>query len=223
MNEQAPAPKKNVFLVDDHPFIQEVCTYLIGASGDLAVCGEATNCAETLKKIKTAIPDAMVVDIGLKDVSGIELIRELKQRFPRIRILVLSTNDETVYAPKCLQAGAHGYLMKTEAPAKLLDGLRCILKGQRYLSAAAKSAVARDWAARKKLPSDPVPAQLGPRELEVFQLMGQGLMTEQIAQQLSISAKTVQTYRERIKRKLNIASVSELIHRATQWRQMTSL
>ena len=207
-------------IVDDHPLIRDSLAQLINAEKDLEVNGQASNYTEALAQFSRLLPDAAIVDIGLQDVSGMELIREIKIRSPQTRVLVLSMFDETVYASKCLQAGARGYVMKSEPPMTILDALRSVLAGDVYVSPILTNQILRQVVEDATAKPSSIVERLSHRELEVFQMLGHGLSSVHIARRLNLSRKTIQTYREHIKAKLEISHASELIHRATQWVQV---
>ncbi|MFH0878249.1 MAG: response regulator transcription factor [Lentisphaerota bacterium] len=216
-SEDPTKTKKLVFIVDDHPLIRESLQQMINAEPDLHVCGEASGYQEALQRLETVRPDAMIVDLGLKDVSGLELLREIKLRMPQTNLLVLSMFDEQSYAPKCLKAGARGYVMKSDPPAKVLEALRMILQGEIFLSPALTHRIMRQAVGDQPVMEDSVVDELTHRELEVFRMLGNGYSTVEISRKLNLSRKTIQTYREHIKVKLNIPHASGLIRRATQW------
>lgn len=212
--------KAKVFLVDDHPVVRQGLGQLINQQRDLIVCGEAEGAVQALKAISASEPDVAVIDISLnKDISGIELIKDIKTQFPKLFVLVLSMHEETVFAERALRAGARGYVMKQEAMETVLTAIRQVLNGQIYVS---------DRMAKKLLSGiiDGPPGEgkfpverLTNRELEVFQLIGRGIGTSQIADKLCLSVKTVEVHRAHIKEKLNIKNPRELVPYAIQWVQ----
>ncbi len=207
-------PKRTVFLVDDHPLVREWLTNLINQQPDLAVCGETESAPRALQAIAAARPEVAIVDISLKDSSGIELIKSLKLSHPDVAVLVLSMHDESLYAERALRAGAKGYIMKRETTRKVIEGIRQILDGKVFVSDAVKEALALRLVENKtQAPRTPV-EQLSDRELEVFEMLGQGLGTRQIADSLCVSIKTVQAYCARAKEKLNVRSATELLREA---------
>lgn len=211
----APA-KRSIFLVDDHPLVREWLTNLINQQADLAVCGEAASAAEAMQRVPSAKAHVAVVDISLKDSSGIDLIGNLRRVCPELLILVLSMHEESLYAERALRAGAKGYIMKREATKRIVDGIRRVLEGKFCLSDAVADAITTQFV-HGKMPSDRSPAdELSDRELAVFTMMGKGLGTRQIAELLRISMKTVQAYCGRIKEKLNLGSATELLREAVR-------
>jgi len=211
--------KLKVVLVDDHPIVRQGLAQMIARELDMEVCGEAETAADALKAIAACKPDVAVVDLSLKGTSGLELLKDLKVRFPKLPVLVLSMYDESMYAERALRAGAKGYMMKEEATEKVLAAIRGILAGQIYLSEAMASRLLH-MAVDGRTPGAVSPTErLSDRELEVFQLIGQGYGNTDIAQQLHLSPKTVETYRAHIKEKLGLSGATELLQHAIQWAQ----
>lgn len=211
--------KRKVFLVDDHPMVRERLAELIGQQDDLDVCGEAEDSITALKRIGQLQPDLAIVDITLKDTYGIELVKSLKEREGHVPVLVLSMHDEAVYGERAIRAGARGYLNKQEASKKVVAAIRAILAGEVYVSEQMKSAILQKMSAGGAKggavggsPTD----VLSDRELEVFQLLGQGLAVRQVADMLFVSPKTVEAHREHIKEKLNFKTSAELLRYAIQ-------
>jgi len=214
MTPDADRQKRRVFIVDDHPLVREWLTTLIDQQADLTVCGEAATAAEAVQAVPTSNPDAAIVDITLKDSSGIELIKDLKQVCPSLAVLVLSMHEESLYAERALRAGAKGYIMKREATRKVIEALRRVLEGKFYFSETVAQAITTQFVEGKTLaPGSPI-ERLSDRELAVFDLLGQGLGTRRIAETLGVSIKTVQAYCARIKQKLNLSNATVLIREA---------
>ncbi len=213
--------KKRIFLVDDHPLVREWLTNLIRQQPDLDVCGEAERGPEAMEAILRLKPDIAVIDISLKDSSGIELIKDLKQTQPSTAALVLSMHEEAHYAERALRAGAKGYIAKRETTRKVVAAIRQVLAGGIYISEELATSLAAQFVTGKGLPQQSPVEQLSDRELEVFQLLGQGRGTRQIAEVLKVSVKTVQAYCARIKDKLNLASATELLREAVRWHEST--
>ena len=213
--------KRNVFLVDDHPLVREWLTNLIHEQPDLAVCGEAESGPEALQAILAAKPDVAIVDISLKDSSGIELIKSLKQACPTVSVLVLSMHEESHYAERALRAGARGYVMKRETTRKVIAAIRQVLEGKLAISEPIAASLAAQFVEGKGPATQSLAELLSDRELEVFELLGQGRGTRQIAEVLRVSVKTVQAYCARIKEKLNLASATELLREAVRWYEST--
>ena len=210
--------KKKVLVVDDHPIVREGLADLINKENDIAVCGCAQDIPQTLKAIEQLQPDIVTVDISLEHASGLEFIEDIKARFPGLPVLALSMHQESVYAERAIRAGAKGYITKQQATKKVIMAIRQILDGQLYLSEAMKDKLVSSLVGDNKRDAGRSPMdRLTNRELQVFSLLGQGKGTRQIAEQLYLSVKTVETYRSRIKEKLNLSSGSELLQRAFQW------
>ena len=209
--------KSKILLVDDHPLVREWLANLINQQDDLQICGEAANAAEALELIGTSKPAIVIVDISLEGGSGIELIKNIKAVHSVVMVIVLSMHDETLYAERALRAGARGYIMKREATKKVLQGIRSVLEGKLFVSDRMNAMMAERFVERKPHVTGSPIEELSDRELEVFQLMGRGLTTRQIADELHISFKTVQAFHARIKDKLNLANATELLREAIRW------
>ena len=206
-----------ILLVDDHPIVRRGLQEIISREPDLCVCGEAGSADEAIKKIKETDPDLIVVDISLNGVSGIDLIKQVKAAHDNIRMLVASMHDECIYAERALHAGALGYINKEEATDHLVGAIRQVLLGKVYLS---EEMTARVLERTRSGTHEESPIEsLTDREIEVFELFGQGLSAKQIAERLHRSVKTIETHRESIKSKLGIETSNELTHRATLWVQ----
>ena len=213
---------RRVFLVDDHPIVLSGLSRLVDQEDDLTVCGGASGAAEALSSVQEARPDIVLLDISLDDGNGLELARTLQSECPDVFLLVLSMHDESIYAERALRAGARGYVMKQEAPEMVLDAIRTVLQGEMYLSPRMTSTFLKQIVNSGREQGRVGVKQLSDRELEVFQLVGQGLATREIAERLHLSVKTVETHRSRTKAKLGLVSSSELTHHAVHWEQMHS-
>jgi DNA-binding NarL/FixJ family response regulator len=211
-----PPNKKRIFLVDDHPLVREWLTNLIQQQPDLAVCGETESAPAALSAVAAETPDLVIVDINLKNSSGVELIKNLKQSHPAIPVLVLSMYDESLYAERVFRAGARGYVNKRETAQKVVGAIRRVLDGKLYVSEKAAEILAAK-AVRGPAASRSAIESLSDRELEVFDKLGQGIGTRQIAEDFRVSVKTVQEYCARIKEKLHLASATELLREAVRW------
>lgn len=210
--------KKTVFIVDDHPLLRQGLALLINRESDLAVCGEAEDAQAAMFAISRCQPDILIVDISLNGPDGLDLLKSIRNSHPDLPVLMLSMHDEATYAERALRAHANGYIMKQEATEKVLVAVRRILNGEVYLS---------DWLANKMLQQyiggASVSLQsrlsaLSDRELEVFRSIGDGRSTRQIADELHLSVKTVETYQAHLKEKLALRSGRELIQHAIQWK-----
>ncbi|MGB2821337.1 MAG: response regulator transcription factor [Phycisphaerae bacterium] len=216
------ARKTRVLIVDDHPIVREGLGRRIDRQDDMEVCGEAETRADALALVASCKPDLVIVDLALKDSSGLELIKDIKVREPDLPVLVLSMQDESVYAERALKAGARGYVMKHEATDKVVLAARQVLAGRVYLSEKLSSGFLDILFGHKGEPGASPAELLTDRELEVFELLGRGLGTRQIAEQLHLSTKTIEAYREHIKDKLKLGGANELLYRAFQWVQSQS-
>lgn len=213
------ANKARILLVEDHAVVRFGISQLLNAQKDLFVCGEEEEAAKAVDAIKKLRPNLVIADISLKDSSGLELVRNIKASFPRIPVLVLSVHDESIYAEIAFRAGAMGYLMKHEAVGKIVEAIRRVLRGEVYVSETlAAKMVQQHVRGRPNIQEPPISA-LSDREMEVFQLIGEWKKTREIAQELHLSVKTVEYYREQIKRKLNLKDGGELAQHATAWVQ----
>jgi DNA-binding NarL/FixJ family response regulator len=215
----SPPKKTRILIVDDHPIMRRGLVELIKLEGDLAVCGEADSVKSALDLIGLRKPHVVLVDLSLKNENGLELIKDIRVRHPKMLVLVLSMHDESFYAERALRAGAKGYIMKQQAPGQFLQAIRRILAGEIYVSEAISAKLVSKLAAGASAVQAFSPERLSDRELEVFRLIGTGLGTRRIADRLSRSVKTVETYREHIKFKLNLKDSSELVQTAIQWLQ----
>jgi len=213
----AKVKKTKVLLVDDHPTMREGLIRVIERESDLTVCSQAACIRQALEMIESSTPDVAVVDISLGGENGIELIKDIKVRYPHLPVLVHSMHDESVYAERSLRAGAKGYISKQESPQKLLQAIREVLRGEIFLSAAMTRqilhAVGSDRSDRKTSPF----RELSDREFEVFELTGQGFGTKEIAGTLHLSEKTVQAHRDHIRQKLNLPDGRGLTRFAIRW------
>jgi DNA-binding NarL/FixJ family response regulator len=207
-----------IFLVDDHPLVREWLGNLIHQQPDLIVCGEADGAALALDAITKTKPDIVIVDIALKEGSGIELLRNLKAMRPAVSSIVLSMHDEQLYAERALRAGARGYIMKREATKNVIAGIREVLAGRLYLSERLKSLFSEKFLGGAPPGGSPI-EKLSDRELEVFELLGQGCETRKIAETLHVSMKTVQAFCARIKEKLKLSTATELLREAIRWHE----
>jgi DNA-binding NarL/FixJ family response regulator len=206
-----------ILIVDDHALVRRGLATLIGDERDLVVCGEAADTVEALAAVAALRPDLVIVDLSLKTGHGLDLIKQIRSHDERARILVLSMHDEKLFAERALRSGAMGYINKEEATGKVVEAIRQVLAGRVYVSAAMTERLlqraAETGGAKPRLPSE----SLSDRELTVFQMIGQGVATREIAERLKLSIKTVETYREHIKAKLGLRNSAELSRHAAQW------
>lgn len=206
-----------VLIVDDHPIVRRGLAELISDEPDLEICGEAADSTEALRLIDSARPDLIVIDISLQNGNGIELIKQIKARDQGIKMLVSSMHDESLFAERALRAGALGYVNKAEAAENIVEAIRVVLSGKVYVSSRlADRMLHRLVGGDENLERSAIDS-LSDRELEVFEFIGKGQTTRQIAMKLHLSPKTVESHRENIKRKLNLANATELTRYAVEW------
>jgi DNA-binding NarL/FixJ family response regulator len=218
MNQMAVAGKKSkVFVVDDHPIVRQGLTLLINREQDLTVCGEAEDAQSAMHSVTSVRPDTMVIDISLNGPDGLDLLKDIRMRHPDLPVLILSMHDESIYAERALRAGAQGYIMKQEATEKVLVALRRILSHEIYVSERIANRMLQRYIGSPNAERPSSVADLTDRELEVFRLIGEGHSTRQIAEELHISVKTVESYQAHIKEKLSLRSARELVQHAIQW------
>lgn len=216
MSDSSNLGKTRVVIVEDHPMFRERLASLINKEPDMMVCGEADNIRQGMEIIQSTGPDAAVVDITLKGSSGLELIKDLKAQSIDLPVLVLSMHDESLYAERVIRAGAKGYITKDEASGKVMSAIRKVVAGEIYLSDAMTSRVLKNMSGKNPGEISPL-ERLTDRELEVFQLIGKGKTAKEIAESLSLGLTTIDTYRARIKEKLNLKNATELVHQAADW------
>jgi DNA-binding NarL/FixJ family response regulator len=204
-----------ILIVDDHPFVRQGLRNFIDREPDLSVCGEAAGRVDALRLCAETSPRLVLVDLSLGKDSGLDLVKDIAVQFPSVKMLVLSMQNELLYAERVLRAGASGYVGKDTEPSYLIDAIHCVLGGGVYASEAVKQKIMQ--AVRKSdSGGDPI-GGLSDRELAVFEQIGQGQSTADMADAMNLSVKTVETYRARIKTKLNATSSTELVQRAVQW------
>jgi DNA-binding NarL/FixJ family response regulator len=211
--QDAKAARRRVLIVDDHPIVRQGLKRMIETEADMEVCGEAATEAQARRAIRELMPDIVIVDLALQEGDGLELVRDVHAHHPDVPMLVLSMHDETIYAERLLAEGASGYIMKQAAADQLLNALRAVLRGERYVSEQlAQTLGVRDDGDT----ADPV-KRLSNRELQVLNLVGRGVSSRDIAAELGLSVKTVESHRQSIKRKLNLATNSQLLQYAMNW------
>ncbi len=210
-------PHHRVFIADDHPIVRQGLRRLIEQEAGFSVCGEADSVRDAKTAIRELHPDVVVIDISLKQGDGIELVKDTRAHYPSMPLLVLSMHDETLYAERMLGAGANGYIMKQAASDQFLLALRRVLEGGIYVSEAVGNAMIQKFAAGgSRVAASPIES-LSNRELQVLQLIGKGLSTRQLADTLNLSVKTVESHRQRIKRKLGLGTGAQLVQYAVNW------
>ncbi len=216
---ESPRRTTRLLIVDDHPLVRSGITSLIQIENDLEVCGEAEDQTTAMEKIAELQPDLVLVDISLKNSNGLNLLKAISQNHPKVMTLAVSMHDEYTYAVRCLKAGARGYIMKQEGTEKILEAIRCVLGGKTYLSEEMTQATVEQLGTgRAPTGSNPVDV-LSNRELELFQLTGQGKEISEIAQIMSISPRTVEVHRSHIKKKLGLRTSTDIFQMAYDWLQ----
>jgi DNA-binding NarL/FixJ family response regulator len=205
-----------ILIVDDHPIVRDGLALRISAEPDLAICGEAESVMQALERLAEVKADLVIIDISLKSSMGLELISAVAERYPALKILVLSGFEETLYAERAVRAGAHGYLNKQESNDNLIHAIRTVLRGDCYLSEAMKQRMLAKVVRRRNAGTTPGEL-LTNREMEIFRLIGAGLTTGAIAGQLFLSPHTIDSHRENIKKKLGARNAAELSRQAVQW------
>jgi DNA-binding NarL/FixJ family response regulator len=206
-----------ILIVDDHPVVRQGLSDLFNQEEDMEVCGHAEGARHALEMMRKLDPDLITIDITLGDGNGLELIKDIKSQWPETQMLVISMHDEKLYAERALRAGAKGYIMKHEATDNVLDAVRKVYSGQVYVSGNMTEQMVRSFVRGNKGGQMSAVKSLSDRELEVFQLVGQGYGTRQIAERLHLSGKTIETYRSHIKQKLSMDSAADLLRYAVQW------
>ncbi|MCA9108540.1 MAG: response regulator transcription factor [Planctomycetaceae bacterium] len=214
---RALSTSKKILIVDDHPIVRQGLRMTIESEKDLIVCGEAEGLSQAMLLYHDTEPDVIVADISLENGSGIELVKELVAQDKDIKILVCSMHEESLFAERALHAGAKGYINKEQATEKLIDAIRRVASGRVYLSTHMTDRMLSRQIGSSEEPARSSIESLSDRELEVFEQIGHGVTTRQIADKLHLSPKTVETYRENIKHKLNLANATELTQHAVQW------
>lgn len=218
----APAPK-HVLIVDDHPFMRAGLAQLINRQPDLVVCGEAGDPVAAMTELRRSPVDLVVTDLTMPGRSGLDFIKDLHALHPALPILVVSMHDEVIYAERALRAGARGYIMKEAGGENFLAALRQVLGGQVYVSPRLSAQILENLSARRPRGSTSPIEKLTDREFEVFQLIGQGKSTRDIAEQLHLSSKTVDVHRGHIKEKLGLGDITSLVRHAVRWVETQSL
>ena len=209
--------KHKIYLLDDHPIVIERLKQIINGQEDMEVVGSAEDANTGLQQIAKLKPDVIVLDITLKDRSRVDLIKKIKAQFPKSHVFVYSMHDENVYAERCLRAGAMGYLMKGESSTRLLQGLRQVTAGSFFFSATLLGSIVAGGTAPRAGSRGEPGRMLSDRQLEVFEMVGRGFGSHQIAEKLALSAKTVDAHKANIRQKLGLGSARELLMEAVRW------
>ena len=216
MPAKSKTPRKRLLIVDDHPMMRTGLAQLIDNEGDLVVAAQADNAGQAINIVAKQKFDLALVDVSLPDKNGIELIKDLRALSPALPVLVVSMHDELIYAERVLRAGARGYIMKQEGGQKFLQAIRQVLAGQVFVSEKMSARILETFSGKEGGAGSPV-RQLSDREFEVFQLIGQGIGTSEIAMRLRLSVKTVEVHRANIKQKLGVTTATELVRYAVRW------
>ncbi|HEV2330326.1 MAG TPA: response regulator transcription factor [Verrucomicrobiae bacterium] len=217
MKNKSGQGKKRILIVDDHPMMRQGLAQLIGAEPDMAVCGEAEDAGRALDAVGDLKPDLVLADISLPGKNGLELIKDFQAIRPGLPVLVISMHDESLYAERVLRAGGRGYIMKQEGGKRLMQAIRQVLDGKIYVSEKISAGILETLSGHRSGAEGSPMEKLSDRELEIFQLIGQGLGTREVAEKLHLSVKTVDVHRANIKAKLKLASARELVRFAVRW------
>ncbi len=212
-----PAGVSKIIIVDDHPIVRQGLAALINQQEDMEVCAQAADGREAMEQIGRLKPDLVTIDLTLGDSGGLELIKDIKSRYPNLPMLVISIQDESLYAERVLRAGARGYIMKQEATENVTEAIGKVLAGQVYVSEGMSDRIVRSFLGGTEKTRPASISSLSDRELEVFRLIGQGYGTRKIAEMLHLSIKTIETYRAHIKFKLELDNAAHLLQYAVQW------
>ncbi len=218
MSDKDTGTSARIMIVDDHPITRRGLAELIAPELGMEICAEASDANEAMGKIEETEPHLAIVDISLgKGIGGVELIKEIRSRYEKIKLLACSMHDEKLFAERCLNAGAMGYISKNAPPQDFISAVRRVLEGKIYLSETMSDQLLSRMVQGDERADKPSVESLSDRELEVFELIGNGMTTRQIAQRLHLSIKTIETYRENMKTKLNLKNSAELVRHAVQW------
>ena len=209
--------KRRILVVDDHPIIRQGLALMVNREADLVVCGEAEDATGAMLVMASSRPDVLIVDISLNGPDGLDLLKNIRTTHPSLPVLILSMHDESIYAERALRAGANGYIMKQEATERVLVAIRRILNGEIYVSDRIANKMLQHYITGSGSLRSSSISDLSDRELEVFRLIGEGHGTRQIAKELHLSIKTVESYQAHIKDKLSLRSARELMQHAIQW------
>ena len=215
-NQNRPQKVARLLVVDDHPMVRERLTEVVNSEADLRVCGEAKDAQEALRVIAATDPDLVLVDLNMGGCAGLDLIKDISVRHPKVLMLVVSIHDESTYAERALRAGAHGYISKQKATTAVLEAIRKVLAGEVYMSQELAAQIACKVTGHHRQAAMRVDA-LSDRELRVFELIGQGYRMREIAEMLHLDVKTVETYRSRIEEKLELKDANEVLKQAIRW------
>jgi len=217
MKKGSVSRKARIFLVDDHPIVRRGIQLLIGLEGDMSICGQADDAPVALEQIGKLRPDVAVVDLALKHSSGLDLVKSLRVQCPAVKVLVFTMHDEPLYAERVLKAGAHGYVTKEEGSEKAIEAIRSVLQGKPYISGGLANRMIESLTGFAKSKTSGGLESLSDRELEVLDLIGRGLGSQEIARHFKVSVKTVESHREHLKAKLGLRRATELVQYAFNW------
>ncbi len=217
LDPNTPARSSRVLIVDDHAIVRYGMSVMLSTADDLTLCGEAENCTQALAALHELKPDVMVIDLVLKDESGLDLIRQIREKGYTLPLLVMSMHNETTHAEKALRAGAQGYIMKENADVVLIDALRTVLNGKLFISQAINEKLLRTYVEHGPTETQTGIDSLTPREKEILRCVGRGWSTRKIAEQFDLSPRTVEVHRARIKKKLNCETSSDVLRTAIHW------
>jgi len=212
----SPEPIR-IFLVDDHPLVREWLGQLLSSEPGFEVIGQAEDAAPGLAAMTANVPDIAIVDLSLRNGSGLDLIKELREKLPTVQVIVLSMHEELAHVERALRAGAAGYVMKRESTTRIVEAIRAVRAGRVYANPEVLARLAERMVGRRQGGAAGTVDTLSDRELEVFRRMGEGHATKRIASDLGVSMKTVQEYQARIKEKLGLADATELMRAAVRW------
>lgn len=210
-------PRRRVLVADDHPIVRDGLVQLINQQADLTCCAQASTQTEVFAAVTAHRPELLVLDLRLKDGDGLELIKSLKSQHPELPVLVLSQFDEELYAERALRAGALGYVMKEQASKEVVEAMRTVLAGRIYVTSTMTARLLQKAITNRLTSAEPSADNLTDRELQVLHCLGTGLSTREIAAKMRLSIKTVETYREHLKHKLNLRNAEELVYYARNW------
>jgi DNA-binding NarL/FixJ family response regulator len=208
-----------VLIVEDHEIMRQGLSTLVEQEEDLCVCGEAEDASAALEAAEQLEPDVIVLDLSLRDSNGLDLIKDLRLRKPDLPIIVLTMHDESFYAERALRSGARGYVTKSEASSRIIEGIREVLSGGVYVSEKMASRMVRKMVTGGSMGQGYPIDTLTDREFEIFEMIGRGLPVREIAKRLHLSVRTVEAHRDHMRKKLNLESANDLLRYATQWRQ----
>jgi DNA-binding NarL/FixJ family response regulator len=214
----SPSSTTRIFIVDDHPMIREGISQMVQAHNGMVIVGEASGAPKAISGIRDTHPDLLICDLSLAEGDGLELIKDVSARWPQVRILVASMHTDPTYAERAIRAGAAGYITKDQPQEEMLEAISKVLRGRLYVRQDLSDLLVRRAVKSEDGTTSPATDDLSDRELQVFDLLGDGLSTREIAARLSLSVKTIETYRDNIRQKLSLKNSNQLLHRAISWK-----